>query len=507
MSTNMADKMRKQISGISEGKLSAKNITAMILFGAICMVFVFFGLPAKLGAGVGAVARVNNSLISLADFQQEEQRIQQYYTSLFGNSMDFSSQRQLLRQQALENLIRMELTSQAARTEGVLATDSEVRDFIVKDIPFFQQNGLFQREFYSRYLEGTRTTPGDFENRIRKDIENMRTRRLFEVVGKPSAIEEAKIKALKETKLNIAFARFDQESMVKNMNISEAEAQKALSEEGFAKKARENFDANKANYEQKEAVKAQHILVMAKAGDKASEDAALKKITEAEKALTKEDFGKVAAKYSDDPGSKDQKGDLGFFERGRMVKEFEEVAFSLAPGKVSQPVKTQFGYHIIKVNEKREAQTADFEKQKIKVAQTLLAREKVDAKLKEMDEALTKGDENQVNSDLKAIGASWDETGFFEMGSESLPKIQSPVVRDSIYELSSKEPMLKRLVRDGNYKYVLKLKATKTEAATIASSDAQLDQKRRGDGMFEAWLNQFRKSSKVESNATILQQN
>jgi peptidyl-prolyl cis-trans isomerase D len=133
MNENMADKMKR--------KLSAKSITAIILFGAIILVFVFFGLPGKMGASVGSVARVNNTLISIADFQQEENRIQQYYQNLFGSSMDFSSQRQLLRQQALENLIRMELVSQVAQKEDILATDAEVRDFIVKDIPVFQQNG------------------------------------------------------------------------------------------------------------------------------------------------------------------------------------------------------------------------------------------------------------------------------------------------------------------------------------------------------------------------------
>lgn len=500
MSTNMADKLKRQIS--------AKNFTAMILFGAICLVFVFFGLPGRLGAGVGSVGRVNNTLISLADFQQEEQRVQQYYSSLFGGSMDLSSQRQLLRQQALENLVRTELGSQAAQADGILATDGEVRDFIVNQIPFFQENGRFQRERYNQYLEGTHTNAGDFETKIRKDIENLRSRHLFEMAGRPNAAEIAKLKSLKETKIDVAFVRLDQDQLLNNFKVSEADAQKALANADFAKKAQENFEANKAMYEQKEEVHAQHILISVKPGDKASDEAALKKITDIRKSADKEDFGKLAQKYSDDPGSKNKKGDLGFFGHGAMVKEFEDTAFGLKPGQVSAPVKTQFGYHLIKVLDKHEAKPATFDALKVKVAQTLLAREKVDAVMRQLDENLTKGDEAAVAADLKALGVNWEETGYFDIGSDNVPKLQSAAARDSIYELSSAQPLLKRLVRDGNFKYVLKMKGTKTEVASAATDIAEDEtiQRRRGEGLREAWLNQFRKSSKVEMNTQVLQQ-
>lgn len=506
MSENMVEKLKRQMIG--KKTFTPKSITAMVLFGAICLVFVFFGLPGRMGAGVGAIARVNNSLISLADFQQEEQRIQQYYASLFGGAMDLSSQRQLLQQQAIDNLVNMELVSQATRAEGILATDAEVRDFLVKDIPVFQQNGQFQRELYGRYLEQTRTTPGDFESKIRKEIENLRSRRLFEIVGKPTNIENAKMKALSETKLNIAFARIEQDQTLKRMTSTEAEAQKALGDEAFTKKAQENFEANKASYEQPPEVQAQHILISSKPGDASSEAAALIKIKEVKKASATEDFGKLAAKYSDDPGSKNKKGDLGFFGRNRMAKEFEDVAFALPIGKVSDPVKTQFGYHLIKVTAKKDAKAASFDSQKVQVAQNLLAHEKFDQKLKQLDEALTKGDENQTTAILKKMGVTWDETGYFEMSAESLPKIQSPAVRDSVYELSAAQPLLKRLVRDGNFKYILKLKGSKVETAVATGSLQQQEmiQKQRAQGMYDAWLNNFRKASLVETNAHILTQ-
>lgn len=345
MSDNMAEKLKR--------KLSAKSVTAIVLFGAIILVFVFFGLPGRLGAGVGSIARVNNSLISLADFQQEENRIQQYYQNLFGSQMDFSSQRQLLRQQALENLIRMELVSQAAQKNGILTTDAEVRDFIVKDIPFFQQNGQFQREFYSRYLESTRSNPGDFENKVRKDIANVRARQMFEIVAGPTAVELKKLQDLKAQKINVLFVKIDQEA-----------ASKALS------------------------------------------------------------------------------------------------------------------------------------------------KEKAEAAIKALDEALVKGDEAAVNAQLKDLKATWEETGLVELGSENFPKITSPVAMEAVFELKKAEPLLKRLVRDGNAKYILKLKESKVEEVkALEPMSAEMMQKRRGDGMFEAWVNQFRAQSHVTMNTQALQLN
>ncbi len=101
----------------------------------------------------------------------------------------------------------------------------------------------------------------------------------------------------------------------------------------------------------KEEVKAAHILILSR--DR-SEEEALKAITEIKTNLTVDNFADYAQKYSEDPGSKDNGGDLGWFGKGQMVPEFEQAAFSLEEGKISEIVKTPFGYHLILVKEKRE---------------------------------------------------------------------------------------------------------------------------------------------------------
>lgn len=130
------------------------------------------------------------------------------------------------------------------------------------------------------------------------------------------------------------------------------------------------YDANPSKFAEPEQVKASHILVKVDASaDKATKDAAKKKATELLAKLKKgADFAALAKESSDCP-SKAQGGDLGFFGRGQMVKPFEDVAFAAPVGKISDIVETQFGYHIIKVTEKKPAKTQTFEEAKKVIAE------------------------------------------------------------------------------------------------------------------------------------------
>lgn len=134
------------------------------------------------------------------------------------------------------------------------------------------------------------------------------------------------------------------------------------------------YDSHPSEFQMPEMMRARHILV--RIDSEASDDDKKKAREKAETFLKRinsgEDFAKLATEVSEDPGSKTKGGDLGFFPRGRMVKPFEDAAFALAPGTVSGIVETQFGFHIIKSEEKRDSTVEAFDAVKDRLRQKLL---------------------------------------------------------------------------------------------------------------------------------------
>jgi peptidyl-prolyl cis-trans isomerase C len=153
------------------------------------------------------------------------------------------------------------------------------------------------------------------------------------------------------------------------------------------------YQAHKEEFGTPETVKARHILVAAQKSATEDERKAAREKAEGlqKRARSGEDFAKLAAEYSDDPASKTRGGDLGFFTKGRMVPEFEKAAFSLKPGEISDVIETPLGYHIIKVEEKKEAVQQPFDKVKDQAREKALA----EAKKAKAQDAITRAVKDQ----------------------------------------------------------------------------------------------------------------
>jgi peptidyl-prolyl cis-trans isomerase C len=178
------------------------------------------------------------------------------------------------------------------------------------------------------------------------------------------AAEAAKVGDSPEFKRKLAYFR---DKLLLD-DYLEREAKKAVTPEA----AKALYEQTVKSMKPEEEVRARHILVE-------SEDEA-KKI--AARIKGGEDFAKIAAEVSKDPGSKTEGGDLGWFTQERMVKPFADAAFKLAPGQVSDPVKTQFGWHVLRVEEKRTKPVPTFDEMKEQIDQYLTRKAQQDTIVK-----------------------------------------------------------------------------------------------------------------------------
>jgi peptidyl-prolyl cis-trans isomerase C len=159
------------------------------------------------------------------------------------------------------------------------------------------------------------------------------------------------------------------------------ETQLAGKTEVTEEEAKKFYDENKAEFAQPETVKASHILF--RVGKEDSEEVVNQKLKAAQGAEARakkgEDFAALAKELSEEPGAKESGGDLGFFPKDRMVPEFAEVAFREKVGDISDPVRTQFGWHVIKVTDKKPAGTVPYDEVKSQLLTYLKAKKQEEA--------------------------------------------------------------------------------------------------------------------------------
>ena len=223
---------------------------------------------------------------------------------------------------------------------------------------------------------GEKVTDADVDAEIAKIKKQFPDEKIFEEQLKQAGQTPEKLKENLRTMLQ---QQLWMKSQVKTSDVTEAQAQTF-------------YDSNKKEFEQPETVKASHILFMLKpdateADVTKQKDAATKA---AERASKGEDFAGLAKELSEEPGAKESAGDLGFFTKDRMVPEFANAAFSQKIGDISQPVRTQFGWHVIKVTETKPAGTVPFPEVKDQITGYLKStsqREAVQEVLKKLKES------------------------------------------------------------------------------------------------------------------------
>jgi len=351
-----------------------------LFLALITLPFVFAGIQSFNSDGVGVdVASVGGSKITQQELQGAlREQGDKMRASLGKNFNAALLERPEVRLAVLDSLVNQRLLSVYAAKSGLNINDAQL-GALIQSVPDFQENGKFSRQRYDAYVTSQNMSPPEFEARLRQDLTLQQLlsavrdgsiashaagdrwiatlqeeREVSEATLKPEqfvsrvklapdAVKnyyEANRKAFEvPEQLRAEYLLLSQESLAAQVTVTEQDVKKW-------------YQTHADSYKQNEERRASHILLLAGKDATAAEGKAAQ--VKADDILAKlkanpADFAKLAKQYSQDPGSSEKGGDLGWFSHGMMVKPFEEAAFSMKENQISGIVRSDFGFHIIKL--------------------------------------------------------------------------------------------------------------------------------------------------------------
>lgn len=447
-----------------------------VFLWVVIAAFIILYIPAFRGADAGSpgdvYAEVGGHKITVAEFQKTYDAQRRRLEQLYPGRLDAATLEQLgLEEQALSMLVEERLLSLEAERLGIEVDDETLAREIAR-APELQRDGRFvgaaeikrrlelsgvsnqefEESFRSRLLaqrlqalvtDGLDVTSAEAEKEFRRRTEQVKAEYVLvpaeRFKGQEQATEDevrARFEANKESyrlpeKRVVSYLLLDPASLQSRVAVTEPELTAYYQE-------------HHEDYKEEEQTCASHILIKVKATAEAkeghSEEEARKLAQGALDQLTAgADFASLAKKLSEDQGSAPSGGDLSCFGRGRMLPEFENAAFDLAPGKLSGLVKSAYGYHLIRVSARREEKTPTLVEVKDRIRQLVLAR-KVKAlaeeKMQAVASVLRRG--RSLEQVAQEQGLTAQRSQPFSR-SDRLPPLDSPQLASRVFELKKAE--------------------------------------------------------------------
>ncbi len=358
--------------------------------GLAVLPFLFWGVESYRSDGKeGYVAVVDGEEIPRREFEQALRDHHERMRGMLGANFDSAMLDSFeVKNSVLERLIQQRLLQKEAASNGFVVLDSQLVKTI-REIPAFQKDSKFSKQQYEELLSSQGLTPVIFESRVRQELLLQQLLDGYSEYGfAPKTVAE-KVRYLSEVQREINQIKIESEQFLSQVTPEEADINDyyekhkvdfhlperarieylVLSLEAAAENEtvslesiNKYFEENQDEFSQPEERKASHILISVPAA--ASEDEKKSARDKAENILellkqNPDTFAEIAKEHSDDPGSAIQGGDLGFFGRGVMVKAFEDKIFSMQSDEISDIVETDFGLHIIKLTDVKEAKRSD----------------------------------------------------------------------------------------------------------------------------------------------------
>jgi len=362
------------------------------LLGLVALSMVITLIP-----GFGSATRAPEQVV--AEIGKETLTVREVQTTLQGMMRNKSippEMVQLYVPQLVEQMINERALAYQAKRMGFEVTDAETANAIRSVLTQLFPTGEFNKEIYERFLGEQGLTVGEFESNIAKNLLVLKLRNiaLEGVVVSPQEVESEYHR--RNDKVKLEYIVFDPSKVKSQVSTTPQEEQEYYNKNkgrfmtnekrsfdvlvaDEAKVAatielpdaelRRVYDSNKDKYRTPERVNERHILISTMNKPKEEQAKLEAKAADVLKQLRAGgDFAELAKKNSDDPGSAQKGGDLGWVTRGQMVKPFEEASFTLKPKEISGLVKTDYGLHIIQVMQKEEARIKPFDEVKVELA-------------------------------------------------------------------------------------------------------------------------------------------
>lgn len=383
---------------LSSMRKSAGSWMIKILLGIIVLAFIFMGAGSFYSRRGATVAKVNGEPVTVDEYQQAYNRIMQNLRQQFGDRLDDKMLETLdVKNQAINWLVEKHLLMQVAENND-MRVPNEVLARSIAQLPVFQSNGRFDPQLYRQVLNQNRLSPEGFETMQK---EAMLTAMIRNLVANAIPVSEAEARAWynwKNTEIQIDYAAFSAGGF-DDVEITEEEVRRyfAANQKNYQTEPkirarylrfapedhldqvrvtdaeiRGYYESHASEFTVPETVTARHILlrVPEDADEKTVAETREKALEIMEKARSGRDFAELARNFSEGPTAKDG-GYLGSFERGDMVKPFSDKAFSMQAGQISEPVRTRFGWHIIKVEEHKPSEKKPLEAVEEKIREKL----------------------------------------------------------------------------------------------------------------------------------------
>ncbi len=375
------------------------------IVAVISVPFALWGIQAYVGGGSSSAAvEVNGEEIPERVVERQVAQQRRALSERFNGELPDAFSDQMLRRQVIDRMIRTRVLEHAAAQAGMRATPEAIADE-VRATDAFQQDGGFNRERYRQVLQRSGMTPAQYETRVGQSVQvqqlqqgvaasafvlRSEARRLARLSGQERHVrvlrhprdaaraqvelDDAAIRQYYEAnkdqfrapeQVRLAYIELDLEGLRQQVEVSE----EAL---------RREYEAAGERYREAAARRAAHILIeVPEDADEAAVAAARQRARELRQRVLEQgtEFAELAREYSDDSGSAKQGGDLGFVTRGMMVEAFEKTLFELPrAGAVSEPVRTRYGFHLVKLKKIREREQKPFPAVRDQIEQELRTR-------------------------------------------------------------------------------------------------------------------------------------